>query len=44
MQANKPWFRRKRFGIGWTPATWQGWLITVVVAVGAIAVLQLSRH
>lgn len=20
------WFKRKRYGWGWTPATWQGWL------------------
>jgi len=22
------WFKRKLFGWGWTPATWQGWSIT----------------
>ncbi len=22
------WFKRKLFGWGWTPATWQGWTIT----------------
>lgn len=22
------WFKRKLFGWGWTPATWQGWLVT----------------
>lgn len=21
------WFRRKLYGWGWTPATWQGWVI-----------------
>lgn len=21
------WFRRRKFGWGWEPATWQGWLI-----------------
>lgn len=25
----KFWFKRKWFGWGWYPATWQGWLITV---------------
>lgn len=25
----RPWFRPKRFGFGWTPATWQGWLVTI---------------
>ena len=24
------WFRAKRYGWGWTPSTWQGWLVTVV--------------
>jgi len=22
------WFARKTFGWGWTPASWQGWLVT----------------
>lgn len=22
------WFKRKVFGWGWTPVTWQGWLVT----------------
>lgn len=24
------WFKRKCFGWGWTPATWEGWLVTFV--------------
>ncbi len=24
------WFKRKPFGWGWTPVTWQGWLVTVI--------------
>jgi hypothetical protein len=31
------WFRRKRFGYGWTPANWQGWVVTlafVLVIIG----------
>jgi len=23
------WFRRRRFGLGWTPCSWQGWLVTL---------------
>lgn len=23
------WFKRKLFGWGWTPVTWQGWLVTM---------------
>lgn len=24
------WFKRKLYGWGWTPATWQGWVITLL--------------
>jgi hypothetical protein len=27
---NKYWFKRKLFGWGWTPATWQGYLATLL--------------
>ncbi|NCT55451.1 hypothetical protein GW755_01255 [bacterium] len=33
------WFKRKLFGWGWTPVTWQGWLL---VAVYLTVVLFLS--
>ncbi len=29
------WFKRKLYGWGWTPVTWQGWLV-VLAAVGLI--------
>lgn len=24
------WFKRKLYGWGWTPATWQGWLVLFI--------------
>ena len=24
----RPWFRPKRYGLGFSPASWQGWLST----------------
>lgn len=24
------WFGQKRYGWGWTPVTWQGWLVVIV--------------
>lgn len=27
----KFWFKRKRYGWGWYPATWEGWLVLCVV-------------
>ncbi len=41
---NKPiWFKRKTYGWGWTPATWQGWLVTGVYF-ALIFLLVLSRE
>ncbi len=27
---NKIWFKAKRYGYGWYPASWEGWLILAV--------------
>ncbi len=35
------WFKRKIFGWGWTPATWQGWLVTLVF-LGAVILFALT--
>lgn len=32
------WFKRKLFGWGWTPATWQGW----AVLLGFVALIMLN--
>lgn len=34
----KLWFRAKRFGWGWYPVSWQGWLITLAYAGGILIV------
>ena len=26
------WFKRKAYGVGWTPSTWQGFAVTVLYA------------
>jgi hypothetical protein len=41
---DKPWFRRKRIGVGRRPASWQGWLVTLVVAAAVTGLLHLIRH
>jgi len=33
------WFKNKRVGTGWRPATWQGWLITALYISSAIFVI-----
>ncbi|MEK7586103.1 MAG: hypothetical protein AAB477_02645 [Patescibacteria group bacterium] len=32
----KLWFKRKRYGWGWTPSTWQGWLVLIVYLVAMV--------
>lgn len=27
------WFKRKRFGLGWYPVTWQGWAVIVAYVI-----------
>ncbi len=27
---NKLWFKAKRYGWGWTPISWQGWLLLLI--------------
>ena len=35
------WFQRRRVGLGWRPASWQGWLITLLMVAAVIAILVL---
>ena len=34
------WFKRKRYGWGWTPCTWQGWLVVVIYVIGVFKFVQ----
>ncbi|HVT00607.1 MAG TPA: hypothetical protein VHE53_00050 [Patescibacteria group bacterium] len=29
----KYWFRGKRYGFGWYPITWQGWMVVILYVV-----------
>lgn len=37
---NKIWFKAKKYGYGWYPVTWQGWLIVAVYVFGSIAIFR----
>lgn len=37
----KLWFKRKLYGWGWTPSTWEGWL-SILVYVGLITMLAFT--
>ncbi|MFZ3301574.1 MAG: hypothetical protein WA152_02565 [Microgenomates group bacterium] len=30
MYKNKLWFKAKKYGWGWYPASWEGWLVTIL--------------
>jgi len=30
MKSNKIWFVNKTYGYGWTPSTWEGWLVVLI--------------
>ena len=32
----KKWFRAMRYGWGWVPATWQGWLTLIIYIAGMV--------
>jgi hypothetical protein len=42
--SERRWFRRRRIGVGWQPASWQGWLITLVMLVAVLGVLTRMHH
>jgi len=43
--AQGPWFRTRRNGLGWTPITWQGWLVTILSCLIVMALnLALVFH
>jgi ABC-2 type transport system ATP-binding protein len=42
-QIAKPWFRRRRVGLGWRPVAWQGWLVSVVAVGSLVGVLAGMR-
>lgn len=39
----KLWFKRKRYGWGWYPSTWEGWLllaIYLVLTIGSVYIVE----
>jgi len=37
------WFRKKRVGYGWTPCTWQGWLVMAIFTAAVLAVVARAN-
>lgn len=41
---DRVWFRRRTIGLGFRPASWQGWLITLVMVAAVVGVLTAMHH
>jgi len=42
---NKIWFKRKLYGWGWTPSSWEGWLFTLAwIIVFIYSVQKINDH
>jgi len=40
----KLWFKRKRYGYGWSPSSWEGWAVTLSYILISLALaLSLSE-
>lgn len=37
---NKLWFKRKLYGWGWTPITWEGWAVIIIWVVFFLFVIK----
>ncbi|MEY4723035.1 MAG: hypothetical protein RLZZ324_548 [Candidatus Parcubacteria bacterium] len=37
---SRPWFKNKRYGYGWYPATWEGWTVMAVWFAVFVAILR----
>ena len=39
----KIWFRRKRYGLGWFPVTWEGWLTILLYVTSIITLAFINK-
>lgn len=40
MKNQKLWFKAKRFGWGWQPTSWEGWLVTLLYIAAVVVHTQ----
>jgi hypothetical protein len=43
LQPKRPWFGPKRFGIGYRPQTWQGYLVTLLLLLFVIIITTVTK-
>ena len=39
----RPWFGPKRFGVGYGPRTWQGWLTMAILTLATILIVTVAK-
>ena len=44
MADRKYWFRKRKYGAGLTPATWQGWLLLIVFVLLFLSIPHLNGN
>ena len=44
MKNNKIWFVRKSYGYGWTPSTWEGWLVLLLWLIVFIPLITMVEY
>jgi hypothetical protein len=44
MENKKIWFRRKTYGWGWYPATWEGWAVLAIWLAFFIPIVALTEN
>lgn len=38
------WFKAKRYGWGWTPAKWQGWLVLIIYIILLSTIFRINEN
>lgn len=41
---NKIWFKRKKYGFGWYPVSWQGWLTILIWVILFVFTISYFDH
>ncbi len=47
VQTKKLWFKRKRYGWGWTPVSWEGWTVLfcyIVLLISDFRTIDAVQH
>ena len=43
MKTKNPWFGPKRWGWGWRPVSWQGWVVILIYIIVVILIAKVAN-